>query len=267
MTENVQPNDDRVSVLKAEYFDLFLNVNVESNQQRHNNWVELCYSLFILRERLLKFIEKTFTKVIEECGLNNSKKSQIRQRIKDRVRTTPPPSSKSLENPSDTSLVENTSSTSLDNPSDTSLENTSGTSTESPSSASTEIPSSNSKKRASGKKNPLTPWERKVKDRKKIKDLNETQITAAWGTFAKCYTGTFVMQNAKKRKELKIEEADLKELLEVLMYCSCFGGGLYDAAYEVVEYRNKYYGHTPGLYIDSDSLKNLISAIESLTNY
>lgn len=97
-----------------------------------------------------------------------------------------------------------------------------------------------------------------------IQDLR-TRITANWDSVAKCYTGRFVSSNFQQRQRFRLEEADPKDLLEILKNCSLFSNALYATAYDIIGYRNRYYGHLPLLLIDSLTLSILNSTTESLT--
>lgn len=104
--------------------------------------------------------------------------------------------------------------------------------------------------------------ETKANQRKKrIGQLQESQITADWRSFAKCYTGSFVMRYAKQGQ---LEDADPKDLLEILMYCDLFSHKLFDAASCVLEHRNRYYGHLDVLLIDSETLIPITCATDKL---
>lgn len=91
-----------------------------------------------------------------------------------------------------------------------------------------------------------------------------TDITADWESVAKCYTGSFVSRSFKQRQEFRVKQADPKDLLEILKNCSLFNDELYGTAYDIIGYRNVYYGHLPLLLIDSLTLSALRSATETL---
>lgn len=69
--------------IKKKYQDY---LNTENFQQQFTNCSVYRLSLFILREELLEFIEKEFNKFITEQKLSDSNKSDIKEKIKDKVR-------------------------------------------------------------------------------------------------------------------------------------------------------------------------------------
>lgn len=197
MTEDVQPDGNKLSELIANYLSRLHFVKSENIEEEFNNCSVFRISLYILRERLFTFIKERFEKFRKE-----NSRSSIKQTIKKNVRTTNP-SGKQLEY---------------------------------------------------------------VSRQERIEALNETELTADWRTIARCYTGSFLACKDTK-KQFDLNYADPKELLEILKNCSLFSDDLYTAAFAVIGNRNKYYGHLSVLIIDSDTLKTLNSATETLTNH
>lgn len=100
--------------------------------------------------------------------------------------------------------------------------------------------------------------------REKIKALAETQFTADWRTFARCYTGFFSKSDSTYIKQSKIEDADPLALLEILKNCELFHDDLYLAAYYVIGLRHRFYGHISVLLIDSSNLVDIDRKFDTL---
>jgi len=190
---NVIPGDDELLELNTDYLGRLQYLQRADIPREFTNCSVFRVSLYILRERLLTYIQREFNEFIRRNSLSNSNIPAVRRNIKEHVRTTYP--SKANER------------------------------------------------------------------NKRIDQLHASQISADWRMFAKCYTGSFVMRNAKQEQ---IEDADPKDLLEILLYCDLFSDELFDAASCVLEHRNRYYGHLDVLLIDSDTMIPITKATQSL---
>lgn len=100
--------------------------------------------------------------------------------------------------------------------------------------------------------------------RQKIQALNQSQFTADWRTFARCYTWSFLACDHTQIYQSKVDVADPKDLLEILKNCTLFPEDMYTAAYGVIEHRNKCYGHLDVLLIDPKRSFIITQAIDAL---
>lgn len=97
----------------------------------------------------------------------------------------------------------------------------------------------------------------KNSEKRKRRIKQDTCIKAEWYTIVKCFAGSFVTRRDSREEKFRIENADPKDLLEVLTNCSIFDIELYAAASRVIRNRNKYYGHLSVLLVESKTLEPL----------
>lgn len=97
-----------------------------------------------------------------------------------------------------------------------------------------------------------------------IKRVHISQFTADWRTFAICYTGSFVARNNTHINHTAIDNADPKDLLEIIKNCSLFPQNFYTAARAVIGDRNRFYAHLSVLLINPRKFCAIVSATNSL---
>lgn len=96
----------------------------------------------------------------------------------------------------------------------------------------------------------------------RIEALSESEFTADWRTFATCYTRSFLARNHTWINHSNVDEADPRDLLEIIKNCSLFSDDLSAAAYVIITNNRRYYEHLSELLIDSDTFEYLILARE-----
>lgn len=71
----------------------------------------------------------------------------------------------------------------------------------------------------------------------------------------------------EKIEKFTVDEADPKDILEILKNCSIFTEKFYWAAHHLIQARYLYYGHIAQLFIKSETLDALSTAIVQIQRY
>lgn len=84
---NVQPNDDELSTVNGDYLRRVSHSHPENTQEYFNNCLLFRVLLYILRKRLLSFIERKFDTFIRQLGLLNRRRWHLKRCIEEEIRT------------------------------------------------------------------------------------------------------------------------------------------------------------------------------------